>query len=72
MGKVLRGYAKGKDGNSILLGRFRLPHSKDKTSPRGTSEEETLTTRRNDLQEGNYSLVRPCPDLAIDSALHQD
>jgi hypothetical protein len=34
MRKVLRGYAKGKDGNPILIGSIPVPHSKDKPSPR--------------------------------------
>jgi hypothetical protein len=34
MGKVLRGYAKTKEGNLILIGTMPIPHSKDKPSPR--------------------------------------
>src|SRR5262249_19938387 len=34
MRKVLRGYAKVKDGNLILIGTIPVPHSKDKPSPR--------------------------------------
>jgi endonuclease/exonuclease/phosphatase family metal-dependent hydrolase len=34
MRKVLRGYAKGQDGNLILIGTIPVPHSKDKRSPR--------------------------------------
>ena len=34
MRKVLRGYAKGKDSNLILIGTMPIPHSKDKSSPR--------------------------------------
>jgi hypothetical protein len=34
MRKVLRGYAKDKDGNLILIGTIPVPHSKDKPSPR--------------------------------------
>jgi hypothetical protein len=32
--KVLRGYAKVKDGNLILIGTIPVPHSKYKPSPR--------------------------------------
>jgi hypothetical protein len=32
MRKVLRGYAKVKDGNLILIGTIPVPHSKDKPS----------------------------------------
>ena len=34
MRKVLRGYAKGQDGNLIQIGTIPVPHSKDKRSPR--------------------------------------
>jgi hypothetical protein len=34
MRKVIRGYAKDKDGNLILIGTIPVPHSKDKPSPR--------------------------------------
>jgi hypothetical protein len=34
MRKVLRGYAKAKDGNLLLTGTVPIPHSKDKSSPR--------------------------------------
>ena len=34
MRKVLRGYAKDKNGNLILIGTIAIPHSKDKRSPR--------------------------------------
>jgi hypothetical protein len=34
MRKVLRGYAKVKDGNLILIGTIPVPHSKYKPSPR--------------------------------------
>jgi hypothetical protein len=34
MGQVLRGYARAKDGNLVLIGTMPLPHSKDKPSPR--------------------------------------
>jgi hypothetical protein len=34
MRKVLRGYAKVKDGNLILIGTIPVPHSKCKPSPR--------------------------------------
>jgi hypothetical protein len=43
MGKVLRGYAKGKDGSPILIGTIPIPHSKDKTSPRERREKRHLT-----------------------------
>jgi hypothetical protein len=34
MRKVIRGYAKDKDGNLILVGTIPVPHSKDKSRPR--------------------------------------
>jgi hypothetical protein len=42
MRKVLRGYAKGKDGNLILIGAMPLPHNKDKPSPRERKDERYL------------------------------
>ena len=42
MRKVLRGYAKDKDGNLILIGTMPVPHSKDKPSP----------SRRKDIWSG--------------------
>jgi hypothetical protein len=33
MGKLLRGYAKGKDGKLILKGTMPILHSKDKPNP---------------------------------------
>ena len=33
MRKVLRGYAKAKDGNLVLIGTMPVSHSKDKPSP---------------------------------------
>jgi hypothetical protein len=33
MTKVLRGYAKGQDGNLIKIGTIPIPQSKDKRSP---------------------------------------
>jgi hypothetical protein len=34
MRKVLRGYAKDRSANLILIGTIPVPHSKDKPSPR--------------------------------------
>jgi hypothetical protein len=42
MRKVLRGYAKGKDGNLILIGPKPVPHSKDKSSPRERRDKRHL------------------------------
>jgi hypothetical protein len=42
MRKVLRGYAKGQDGNPILIGTISMPHSKDKRSPRERREKRNL------------------------------
>jgi hypothetical protein len=50
MRKVLRGYAKGQDGNLIKIGTIPIPHSKDKRSPREREEQKTFDqARRNDL-----------------------
>jgi hypothetical protein len=45
MRKVLRGYAKGKDGNPILIGTISIPHSKDKTPPGERREKRHLVTQ---------------------------
>jgi hypothetical protein len=42
MSKVLRGYAKDKDGNLILIGTIQVPHSKDKRSPRERKNQRHL------------------------------
>ena len=34
MRKFLRGYAKDKDSNFIVIGNIAVPHSKEKRSPR--------------------------------------
>ena len=42
MRKVLRGYAKDKTGNLILIGTMPVPHSKDKSSPRERKDKRHL------------------------------
>jgi hypothetical protein len=42
MRTVLRGYAKDKDGNLVLVGTIPVPHSKDKTSPRERKDKRHL------------------------------
>jgi hypothetical protein len=42
MRKVLRGYAKDKNGNLILVGAIPVPHSKDKASPRERQDKRHL------------------------------
>ena len=42
MRKVLRGYAKDKTGNLILMGTMPVPHSKDKSSPRERKDKRHL------------------------------
>jgi len=42
MRKVLRGYAKGKDANLVLIGTMPVPHSKDKSSPRERKDKRHL------------------------------
>jgi hypothetical protein len=44
--KMLRGYARDKDGNLTLVGTISLPHSKDKSSPR-----ERKDKRSNEAQQ---------------------
>jgi hypothetical protein len=52
MRKVLRGYAKGQDGNLILIGTIPVPHSKDKRSPRERQDKRHL------VRQGARSLKR--------------
>jgi len=42
MRKVIRGYAKGKDTNLILIGTISVPHSKHKRSPKERQEKRHL------------------------------
>jgi hypothetical protein len=42
MRKVLRCYAKGKDGDLILIGTIPVPHSKEKRSPRERQDKRHL------------------------------
>ncbi len=42
MRKVLRGYAKDKNGNLILIGTMPVPISKDKSSPAARREKRHL------------------------------
>jgi hypothetical protein len=45
MARVLRGYAKDKDGNLVLIGTMPVPHSKDKPSPRDRKGKRHLVRR---------------------------
>jgi hypothetical protein len=42
MRKVIRGYARDKDSNPILIGTISIPHSKDKRSPRERRDKKHL------------------------------
>jgi len=42
MRKILRGYAKNKDGNLIAIGTIVIPHSKDKRTPEERQEKRYL------------------------------
>ncbi len=42
MRKVLRGYAKGKDGDLILIGTTPVPFANDKASPRERRDKRHL------------------------------
>ena len=45
MRKVLRGYAKGKDDDLILIGTIPVPYSKDKRSPRERKDKRHLVAQ---------------------------
>ena len=49
MATVLRGYAKAKDGNLVLIATMPVPHSKDKPSPREREKKALGQTRCYDL-----------------------
>jgi len=42
MRKVIRGYARGKDSNLILIGTIPVPQSKDKRSPGARQDKRWL------------------------------
>ena len=42
MRRVLRGYAKDKNGNLLVIGTITVPHSKDKRSPRERQDKRHL------------------------------
>jgi hypothetical protein len=42
MRKVIRGYAKDKDSNLILIGTIPVPHSKDKPNPTARQDKRHL------------------------------
>ena len=42
MRKIIRGYAKDKDGNLVLVGAIPVPHNKDKPSSRERHEKRHL------------------------------
>jgi hypothetical protein len=45
MRKMLRGYAKGKQGDLIQIGTIPIPHSKDKPSPSERQDKRELVRR---------------------------
>ena len=45
MREVLRGHAKYKDGNLVLIGTIPIPHSKDKPSPRERRDKRHLVRK---------------------------
>ena len=42
MRRVLRGYAKDKNGNLLVISTITVPHSKDKRSPRERQDKRHL------------------------------
>jgi len=45
MRKVVRGYAKDKDGNLVLIGTIDVPYSKEKRSPRERKDKRHLVSQ---------------------------
>ena len=58
MKKVLRGYAKGKDGDLILIGTIPVPHSKDKPSPRERQDKRHLIRQGATIFKGKFFVRR--------------
>jgi len=66
MRKVLRGYAKDRDGNLISIGTMLAPHSKDKASPRDRQDKRRLVRKGATIfKKENCSLAQRIP-----AALH--
>jgi hypothetical protein len=42
MAKILRGYAKDKNGSLVLIGAMTVAHSKDKSTPRERKDKRHL------------------------------
>ena len=68
MRKVLRGYAKDRSGNLILIGTIAVPNSKDRPSPRERQDKAHLVARQLDdeLETNSGSLhiiVRSCKSV---------
>ena len=58
MRKVIRGYAKDKNPNLILIGTIPVPHSKDKCSPAARQAKRYLVRQGATIfKKRNYTLV---------------
>jgi len=62
MRKVVRAYAKGQDGNPILIGTISIPHSKDKRSPRERQEKNIWSDKEQRSSREKILLKRPSND----------
>ena len=57
MRKVIRGYAKGKNLNLILIGTIPVPHSKDKRSPAARQGKDIWSDKEQRSLRRKLSLV---------------
>jgi hypothetical protein len=69
MRKVLRGYAKGKDGDLILIGTIPVPHSKDKASPRERQNKRHLIRQGARSSKRKLFVSHPIAHLVIEAEL---
>jgi len=62
MRKVLRAYAKDRDGNLILMGTISAPHSKDKPTPRERQDKRHFIRRGATIFK--KEIIRPAKSMA--------
>jgi hypothetical protein len=63
MRKVIRGYARDKDFNLVLIGTIPVPHSKDKRSLAARQDKRFLVRHGATIfKNRNYSLVPNRPE----------
>jgi hypothetical protein len=71
MRKVLRGYAKDKNGNLIVVGTIPVPHSKDKPAPRERQNKRHLVRQAQPYLGKNLLGGRTLIDFVVPSRLER-